>query len=300
MALLLAGLAAWTVACGSREAEDPQVNAWKRHRQEGQVAFEQGRHGQAEASWQQALDLARIFPAQDLRLRRTLDDLARLYAITGRTARAESLYTELLDLQRQIDPDGQGTASTLDCLADIFRSRNELTRAETLYVRLLALQEAADPPDPDISTTLAKLANLYGSQNRFLAADSLVTRAMALKLHHQGYMHFVGRRNRQAETFYRRALAVQEKKLGHDHPDLARTCYDLGLLCELQENLAEAERFYRRALAVQEKNSHPELPQTLCQLAELLEKTDRSPEAKALRERATTIRLHGLPARDSQ
>ena len=300
MALLLAGLVAWTVSCDSPEPEDPQETAWQRHRQTGAEAFQQGRYADAETAWRQALDLARTFPERDLRLHRALDDLARLSAVTARPARAESLYAELLALQQRTDPHGRGVLATLDHLADVYRTQKEPARAESLYARLLALQENADPRHPNIPFTLGKLADLYAEQGRFLPADSLANRAMALKFHHQGHGYFINRNNKLAESFYRRALAIQERKLSRDHPDLARTCYDLGLLFEVQEEFAQAESFYRRALAIQEKNAHPELRQTLDQLANLLDRTDRSQEARTLRDRAAEGHPHGASDNTSQ
>ena len=287
-------LGVWTfliAACGSPKPEDPQAAAWQRHHQTGTETFQQGRYADAEIAWEQALDLARRFPEHDLRLHRTLDDLARLSVVVARLARAESLYAELLDLQQRTDPHGRGVLATLGRMADVYRKQKEPARAESLYVHLLALQENGDPRNPDIPSILGKLADLQGEQGHFLAADSLATRAMALKFHHQGYVHFVGRRNREAEAFYRRALDIQERKLGSYHPDLARTCYDLGLLYELREDFAQAETFYRRALDIQEENTHPDLPRTLDQLAGLLDETDRSLEAQTLRDRAAEVRL---------
>lgn len=281
--LILAG-------CGSRENPDPRETAWQRYHQEGLGAFQQGQYARADTAWQKALEVASGFLPEDPRRQRTLDDLARLCVATGQIARAENLYTELLDLQQQTDPYSRSVPATLGRLADVYRTQKEPARAESLYARLLALQEKANPRHPDIAFTLGKLADLYAEQGRFLAADSLASRAMALKFHQQGYTHFISRRNREAEVFYRRALDIQERKLAGNHPDLARTCYDLGLLFEVQEKFAPAEIFYRRALAIQESIGHPERFQTLDQLAGLLEKTDRSQEAALLREQASTAR----------
>jgi len=292
-ACLLIGVAAVLLHCAAQEEEDPRETAWKQQYQAGSSAFQDGRYAAAEEHWRQALDLARAFPEQDPRRHRTLDDLAHLCVVTARPAQAESLYAELLDLQQRTAPYSQGVPTTLDRLADVYRTQQQPARAESLYARLLILQEDADPRNPNIPSTLGKLADLYAEQGRVLAADSLATRAMALKFHHQGYMHFIGRRNREAETFYRRALGVQERKLGSDHPDLARTCYDLGALYELQRNLAQAETFYRRALGIQERNASPERIQTLERLAGLLDRTDHSQEAQTLRDRATELRARG-------
>jgi len=261
---LLVGLGAWLPllwTCNSQEAEDPQAASWTLHYQTGISAFQQGRHAEAEKSWRLALDDAGAFPEQDSRLHRTLDQLAHLYVVQGQT-----------------------------------------TRAESLYQRLLAIQEDhLGPDDPRTAATLGKLADVYRAQDQFHRADSLSKRAMALKLRGQGYAHFVRGRNRPAERFYRRALAIQEKNLGAAHPDLARTCYDLALLYEVQDALGPAERFYRRALAIQEKNlgaAHPDLARILDQLASILKKAGRRKEAIAAAGRARSIRAQPSSSQD--
>ena len=56
-----------------------------------------------------------------------------------------------------------------------------------------------------------------------------------------------------AEPLYKRALAVREKTLGPDHPDVAQTLNNLALLYYNQGRYAEAEPLYKRALAIYEK-----------------------------------------------
>jgi hypothetical protein len=53
-----------------------------------------------------------------------------------------------------------------------------------------------------------------------------------------------------AEQLLREAAAVQERTLGTDHPDLANTLNNLGVVCERADRPDEAEQFYRRAYAI--------------------------------------------------
>ena len=61
---------------------------------------------------------------------------------------------------------------------------------------------------------------------------------------------------------YRRALAIQEKALGPDHPDIATSLTGLAIVLESKGDYAEALQFYRRALAIAEKVSGREHPRT--------------------------------------
>jgi tetratricopeptide (TPR) repeat protein len=65
-----------------------------------------------------------------------------------------------------------------------------------------------------------------------------------------------------AEPLYRRALAILEKQLGPEHPDIARSLNNLALLFEFDRRYAEAEPLYRRALAIYEKQLGPKHPDT--------------------------------------
>jgi tetratricopeptide (TPR) repeat protein len=64
----------------------------------------------------------------------------------------------------------------------------------------------------------------------------------------------------EAETLYRRALAIDGKSLGPFHPDIATRLNNLASLLQDTDRLAEAEPFYRRALAIDEKALGPTHP----------------------------------------
>src|SRR5262245_45216642 len=64
----------------------------------------------------------------------------------------------------------------------------------------------------------------------------------------------------EAIPLARRALALLEKQLGPDHPDVAQLLNNLAELYRNQGRYADAEPLYRRALAIREKalgRDHP-------------------------------------------
>ena len=65
-----------------------------------------------------------------------------------------------------------------------------------------------------------------------------------------------------AEPLYRRALAIDEKALGSDHPGLAIDLNNLALLLQAKGDDAGAEPLYQRALAIDEKTLGREDPNT--------------------------------------
>ena len=64
----------------------------------------------------------------------------------------------------------------------------------------------------------------------------------------------------EAEALYKRALAIREKALGADHPDVAETLYNLAVVYRPQGKYADAEALYKRALAIREKALGPDHP----------------------------------------
>ena len=57
----------------------------------------------------------------------------------------------------------------------------------------------------------------------------------------------------EAEPLYRRSLAIREKQLGRDHPDVATSLNNLAVLYQAMGRYAEAEPLYRRSLEIREK-----------------------------------------------
>ncbi len=90
----------------------------------------------------------------------------------------------------------------------------------------------------------------------------------------------------------RRALAIDEKSLGPNHPTVAIALNNLAALLQDTDRLAEAEPLYRRALAIDEKSlgpDHPDVARDLNNLAVLLQATNRLTEAEPLKRRALAI-----------
>jgi tetratricopeptide (TPR) repeat protein len=96
----------------------------------------------------------------------------------------------------------------------------------------------------------------------------------------------------EAEPLLRRALAIDEKVFGPDHPNVVRELNNFATLLQDTNRLVEAEPLMRRALAINEKSFGPDDPNVaLClnNLATLLQSTDRKDEAEPLIRRALAI-----------
>ena len=96
----------------------------------------------------------------------------------------------------------------------------------------------------------------------------------------------------QAESLFRRALAIFEKSYGRDHPATAMGLSGLAGSLVGTNCLGEAEPLYQRALAIDEASYGPDHPQVaidLSNLAELLRRANRFAEAEPVFRRALAI-----------
>ncbi len=80
--------------------------------------------------------------------------------------------------------------------------------------------------------------------------------------------------------------------MGPDHPDVAKTLYNLAQLYLRQRRYTQAEPLYQQAMAIQEKSltsDHPDLAATLNGFAQLLRETKRKSQAEAMTRRARSM-----------
>jgi len=95
-----------------------------------------------------------------------------------------------------------------------------------------------------------------------------------------------------AELVANRGLAIQERALGSDHPDVARSLYNLGIVYWQQGRYAEAESVHLHELTIEEAAlgpGHPDLARTLNALANVYRDQGRYAEAESLYARALAI-----------
>jgi len=64
----------------------------------------------------------------------------------------------------------------------------------------------------------------------------------------------------QAEELFRKVLAIRERVVGAEHPDVAESLSDLAIFSSYRGNYAQTELLYQRSLAIFEKTLGPEHP----------------------------------------
>ncbi|HJU15371.1 MAG TPA: CHAT domain-containing tetratricopeptide repeat protein [Stellaceae bacterium] len=123
------------------------------------------------------------------------------------------------------------------------------------------------------------------------AADS--ASAEANSLNRQAVALYREGRYAEAEPLYKRSLAMREKALGPEHPDVAASLNNLAELYEAEGRYTEAEPLFRRSLAILEKAlgpEHPNVATSLNNLAGLYWAQGRYSEAEPLFRRSVAIR----------
>ncbi|MFL5590081.1 MAG: tetratricopeptide repeat-containing protein, partial [Ktedonobacteraceae bacterium] len=101
----------------------------------------------------------------------------------------------------------------------------------------------------------------------------------------------------QAEPLYQQALAIREKALGPEHPDVASTLSSLATNYSSQGKYPQAEPLYQQARAIQEKAlgpEHPDVASTLSNMATNYSNQGKFLQAEQLYRRLYTLYLRAL------
>jgi tetratricopeptide (TPR) repeat protein len=198
----------------------------------------------------------------------------RRYGLIGRTGETVSVHRVLQHVVR-------------DSL-DQTMSRSATEEAAKL-VSSLFRRDADDPKHWDACAMLVPHARIIA--DHALRTDAGLEEATSA-LNQSGIYLKARGAYAEAEPLYRRALAIGEKTLGSEHPDVATRLNNLAGLLRATGRSGEAELLFRRALAIGEKTlgpKHPKVATRLNNLAGLLRATGRSAEAEPLYRRALAI-----------
>jgi serine/threonine-protein kinase len=155
---------------------------------------------------------------------------------------------------------------TLWALGRLRLQQGRFGEAKDLFVQSLAILQSDNAPQTDISSLLDDLAKVY-------------TRSQQWQL---------------AKQTYERALEIDRRVLGDDHPRVAQYLDNLAIVAQNIGDLKQAETLYRDALARVESaygERHPETAMTKGNYGLLLQREGRLSEAEPLLRDAVAIRL---------
>lgn len=236
-----------------------------------------GKLSEAAASYRKAL--ACTGAGGTLRLLPAVLGLAHCLKATGDAPDAMQVLMEALNSLAQhpdkVPSSGNYEFQVLKSLGDVCKGAFDYARAEHYYERAVALKQecVASSPAPADELELATAMNGLAS-------------VLRLSGKHQ-----------RAEELYRQALAIREKHLPGDHPNIVSSTLHVAAVMKEHEAFESAAQMYRRALQVLEKTRGPmhlDVSSVLCNLATCLQETGNLKEAESLASRALRIRSAAL------
>lgn len=207
--------------------------------------------------------------------------------------------------EKHLGPDHPDVALALTACADILLLGNDDKRSEPLLQRALAIYEKAFGPEhPDIVVPLTLQAGIEMARDHDAEADALIQRALAIAkkaerldlLIHVTNLLAIRATERgelaKALAYKLDILAMREKLLGPDHPDLMISYGQLGSTYSNMRDYENGERMFRRAVEIGEKSlgpNHPAVATNLSNLAFACTKQGKLVEAESLLVRALAI-----------
>ena len=204
-----------------------------------------------------------------------LNTLATLAYAQGDLGRAEELFRRSREAYEMIvGPEDPRLATVLFNLAGVYVEQRKYTQALSLYRQVLAMREKAlGSADPLLAEVWNDLGFLCLHLGRYKEAESWLVKAVdvwektrgseaysAVALENLALLRRIEGRFEAAESLYTRALAVEEKVFGREHPEVATTLMSLAALYRARADAERAVETYRRALALLERTLGAEDP----------------------------------------
>jgi serine/threonine protein kinase/tetratricopeptide (TPR) repeat protein len=162
--------------------------------------------------------------------------------------------------------------------------------------------ETFGPQDSRLATSLHNAGELYTRLERYDEAEKFLQRALSIRKKEDAEAARTicalarleqSRGNRdQAERRYRQSLAIREKILGKDHPDVAESLNGLAGVLALKQ-IGNAEEMARRSLSIREKalgENHQDVAESISTLVEVTIDIGKPKEIESYLRRAITIR----------
>jgi tetratricopeptide (TPR) repeat protein len=207
-------------------------------------------------------------PLQDRSRIATLLEIGRARSGAGDLGGAEQPLQEALRLsQREFGAASQESGRSLWALAHLRYKQDRFADSNQLYNRSLNILETTTAPATDISALLDDLANVYADQQQWALAKQT----------------------------YERALDIDRRVLGDDHPRVAIRLNNLAIVAQNMGDLSLAETLFQDAIRRKEQAygaQHPETATTLNNYGLLLQREGRLAEAEPLLQNALEVELN--------
>jgi tetratricopeptide (TPR) repeat protein len=242
-------------------------SSWSTHTRAGEYAFAQGDLERTESEFQAALEIAQGFPAGDLRLETSLENLGRFYEHKSDLDKAQPLYQLVLAAQEaRLGTEDPGLLGTLYAVARVSQPKGDLPTAKDSLVRYAEIAETSGTADPrqhwQVLSMLARLEIVSEDNDAALqwqrrAADAIAEDPSAtederaVQLESLAQMELTAGEGRRAEMALVQLATLRQEE---DEADaMARTMAEGSAAAFAAGELETAERLAMRAL-----NAHPD------------------------------------------
>lgn len=282
-------------AVGTLPAYSVSENAqkWEKLYKAGQLAVNKGEYWIAKPTLHEALEVARSFGPNDMRLAKTLDELGRYYTIRGTFSIAEPYLEESILVKRRIwGVESDEFIPALGSLCRFYmlygtRSKADPVAEEVLFLVGGKMKEPVWKNRGKVTLkpgeAIEAWAGVCDPKKRSPALD------WAIVCEDLGYHYRMAKNYDMSQRFFEAALDVKAMAVGKEHLSLAVAHDYLGTVLMDKEDYVEAESNLKDALRITEKILPPEsweVYSRLDKLARCLIKEKKYKEAESLYLRA--------------
>jgi tetratricopeptide (TPR) repeat protein len=265
----------------------------------------------AEATARETLRLARAnIGEENLSVADSLSQLGFALYFLRAFDEAELCTREAIALQRKLrGNDSMEEASELQCLCDVLRRKGKLEESETAIRACLVIRRKRLGNENDrVASALNTLSILLRTRNKLADAEAASRESVAIEKKLVGEEHpafasslmwlgnvlrFSDDKLNEAEICLRKSIAIARKTEGNGAWFQAWTLYFLADVLTKKKNLEEAEIYSREALEIARKqmgDDHPDIPDFIAQLANLLSQNGKLDQARALAKETETMK----------
>src|SRR5215470_9871680 len=235
------------------------------------------------------------------------ETLGGIYEQLGKLDLAEQLLSAALKTRSQMSGgNSRKVADSLVALGLLRKDEGKFDDAERIVRQGMEMNQRVLPRlDPDVARSMVALGTVWEVRGKYDQANEILEAALKLRspndaetaetaenLTHLANVQFYQGHYGVAESLDNRALAIDRKLFGEQHPDVAEVLNNLGAIEMNRGNYPLSEAYYRQALAITETwygTDHPETAANLTALSQPLSFENRDAEAQDLLERALTI-----------
>jgi tetratricopeptide (TPR) repeat protein len=199
------------------------------------------------------------------------------------------LKRALSTLEKFKGKDDPAVASVLHDLYAWHMGRKDYDEAEKALTRAVSIREKELGPESlKVAELLDDLGDLHSFQVVGIDMDAILAEIDGAPRRESRFE----KHGKQAESFYKRSLAIREKALKPDDPDIAEALYKLGQLAVLRAQPKDVEPYFNRWLAMHEKANAPVSEKegtVLCMLGMALSERQEFDQAERRLTRAQTV-----------